>query len=790
MPHYSINDANTYSSQAIDWQMFGLNLVLTNDNEFADNPDLQDLLGKLGAEDLRFPGGSVTESHFTEANFATGDWEADSYIAPDGSTIDVMTLSQFMEVAGHVQSGVQLVIPTRVAFAESAGQALANGTYGLRTELADGYMARVQEYVDFALSLADQNGVKVTRLEIGNEFWGGAEMNAVEYGKLAANLTSFLGEAYPGVEIIAQVVSSANAYSPLEDNPVYLEPIDGGDFVVHLSEDYSGTPPSEWISATIAAVGNAVTQTRLIADQFLANPDSLQHLTGIVDHVYFKDGFDGIDGERDFALDSIYTHFTERLGAHDIGHFITEWSARNPHSTHDEDNNGNANGLQYGHTIVEAFFELSSHGVDGASFWPTTFGNPNTLRRVLVDSREGDLTFGGVTFQWLSETTVGLLPLFDYEVENEIDVHGFGNTTAPVFFVGERSGEDHLQENAEAVTLDFAEYSIANEYFVLETRLTSDDGSFDDVSANPQEIEADGRVLSGHTITLDTYAWDLVKLEFQEITHDDNVIEGGSQNDFMRGRGGHDSLIGGAGDDSILGDQGNDTVLGGEGDDHITGGYGNDSLYGSLGDDEIWADFGSDTLFGGNGQDTLGGNEADDIIFAGNGDDQAWGGAGNDHVLGGDGNDTLGGREGNDTLEGGNGDDEIWSNFGDDFASGGIGDDLIGGSGGDDTLMGGSGDDTLLGSYGEDHLWAGSGHDVLTGGNRSDVFHFRVQEDTNQITDFELNDLIHIHALETGYNNLEIDQLGNDAVISFQGTEIILEDFAVANIFEDLFVFG
>ena len=119
---------------------------------------------------------------FTEASFNTGDWDANSFTDGDGNVTTLTTIASFIEVAGQIGADIQLVIPTRVAFSESAGQALFNGTFGERDRLDLGYLDRLDAYIDYAITEASANGVEISRFEIGNEFWGSGEMNASEYG--------------------------------------------------------------------------------------------------------------------------------------------------------------------------------------------------------------------------------------------------------------------------------------------------------------------------------------------------------------------------------------------------------------------------------------------------------------------------------------------------------------------------------------------------------------------------------------------------------------------------------
>ncbi len=237
--------------------------------------------------------------------------------------------------------------------------------------------------------------------------------------------------------------------------------------------------------------------------------------------------------------------------------------------------------------------------------------------------------------------------------------------------------------------------------------------------------------------------------------HDD--LNGGGGDDILRGGTGKDHLNGGAGDDTLLGESSTDTLNGGEGNDVLRGGTGVDLLYGGVGADRLFGNTGVDELHGGagddyisggdgvdqiwgdDGDDTIYGRSGWDVIYAGNGNDRIYASEGVDHVYGGGGNDWISGGSGWDVLAGDAGDDTLYGNFGADVLDGGAGrDNLIGGSG-DDTLRGGAGNDTLFGNQGLDQIDGGTGDDVLRGGTLRDEFIFRVGDDADIISDFELN---------------------------------------------------
>ncbi|MBE1292949.1 MAG: hypothetical protein GJ677_10715 [Rhodobacteraceae bacterium] len=779
MPRYVIADSNIYSSETIETEMFGANFVTSHDFAFSQQDELNTVLETLGVSSFRFPGGGVTEGEFAEASFMTGNWSADSILWND-EIKSLTPLSAFFETAAEVSANVQLVIPTRVAFDLSAGQALATGQYGHRETIDPQYFDLLRNYVEEALAQANANGIEISRFEIGNEFWLGGEMSAAEYGFVSAEIANFLNDEFPGIDIITQLVATTGRFSPVEAREVYLEPDGAGDYIIHFANAFDGLPPSDWPAAIMPANGNTNTQTNSIADALLSNPPAAQIIDGVVEHVYFSDGFEGVDNERDFALRSIFDTFSNAINRSDLDYFITEWSPRNPRNSDVSDNLGNANGLQYAHMTVEAFFELSSNGVDGANFWPMTFANPNTEYRTLIDIVDRELTFGGVAFSWLSTATVGMTARADFEVIGEISVHAFGSETEIALFVGDRDGHENTGTNA--VVLNMDELGVSEDYFVVISGLTSENGEFDDISGNAVVATSGGTIVSGD-LSFELLAWELALVEIQIVTAGDDRLHGSNLSDFMRGEGGDDWINGFEGNDTLKGQLGHDTLRGDDGEDVLKGGWGDDLLFGGTGDDLLEGGHGADELHGGRGNDVIWGQDGNDTIFSGPGTDLAFGGAGNDIIylqtnevheggLGGlnvSGNGQVGtgvfiaatgmnrysdvvyGGVGTDTVVLSNQDDAYFlhdgyselhqevetlpTSWGDDTAArfqeieildAGAGNDLVDltsdtFTSGGVTILGGEGNDTIWGSSSGERIEGGAGADVLFGGAGADT---------------------------------------------------------------------
>lgn len=191
--------------------------------------------------------------------------------------------------------------------------------------------------------------------------------------------------------------------------------------------------------------------------------------------------------------------------------------------------------------------------------------------------------------------------------------------------------------------------------------------------------------------------------DFIQLTHDDRF-----KSDNYGGYG-----LGGAGNDHIRG-LNYHVILNLSGNDLLIGGTGNDWLEGLGGDDQLFGGADNDLLYGGSGNDSL---------VGGAGNDEAYGGAGDDHILGDAGEDALFGGADNDTIDGGDDDDLLFGNDGDDTLTGGKGRDQIFGGAGNDTLLGGRGVDELTDNAGINVLDGGKGLDRITTIGESDARH-------------------------------------------------------------------
>lgn len=178
-----------------------------------------------------------------------------------------------------------------------------------------------------------------------------------------------------------------------------------------------------------------------------------------------------------------------------------------------------------------------------------------------------------------------------------------------------------------------------------------------------------------------------------EGTSFNDLIIGGSGNEWLFGYDGNDELIAGGGNDILDGGAGNDMLYAGRGDDILDGRSGNDVLNGGDGSDILWGGRGDDYLYGGTGMDALVGGGGDDVIRGDDGDDQPKSAIERDAIYAWYGSGPYSDSSSNDTLWGGQGNDQLYGDAGNDAIDGGSGNDILGGGVGDDTLIGGSGSD-------------------------------------------------------------------------------------------------
>ena len=100
---------------------------------------------------------------------------------------------------------------------------------------------------------------------------------------------------------------------------------------------------------------------------------------------------------------------------------------------------------------------------------------------------------------------------------------------------------------------------------------------------------------------------------------------------------------------------------------------------------------------------------------------------------------------------------------------------------GNDSIYGDLGNDTLLGCEGNDILFGGLGNDSLIGGLGNDIFVIGFNQGFDIVSDFvKGQDFIGLSG-GVSFNQLEITQNNNNALIKFKGSAEVIASLTVVN---------
>ncbi|MGV8988399.1 MAG: type I secretion C-terminal target domain-containing protein [Cypionkella sp.] len=643
MTTYFVQD--TEISSAADLRMtvtaedFGANFLVTQLPTGSDATALDAFVTavqQIGPTGLRWPGGTVTDSVF--------DFRDENATVVNGT--QTITQHQFFAAAGQLHADVTLTLETRSAFGETQGaaQALADGTYGDRQ--VDGqYLTDMKAYITRSLADAAASGTNISLIELGNEFWGGGQMTATEYGRVARALLTVVdealtealpaGEARPGIAV--QSLWAAGFMSPATTSAVYVH--DG---------EVDNRAHAGWTQYLIPGQGTAYHQALTIADEITGRAGGGANLsalvTGLTDHYVPKGGLATVDGDAEAFLFKQFANLEQRLGF-DYGALqrnVTEWGPnRFVDANHDGINDVEASnrGMPQAAMMVHMMYEMVTHGVTSADIWPLYFSQVNYTN--LIGNSTYDVRVPGAALKLMSEVLIGTDPLFDFQQASgggQLSVHGYSNAQELVLLTTNES-----DTVASDTTLDLGGVGSAalhgqlddGAYFIASTRLNAVDSHGNPnsgavtLNVYPVLSFTNGMMSSGHDIAQgDLAAWDLLRTEITFVS---------AANDRVVGRGGNDTINGLDGNDLLIGNGGQDAIVGGNGNDGLSGCQGNDRLFGQGGNDTIWGGAGDDILFGGPGKDLLIGGTGADSLTGGMGNDTLTGMAGADVFVFGDG---------------------------------------------------------------------------------------------------------------------------------------------------------
>jgi hypothetical protein len=389
-------------------------------------------INSLGVTGLRYPGGTLTEDYFDIEN-------PDATVAHHATTGEqspFIPISQFMSFAESNGHAVTIVIPTRFMLGDSVD---ANGN-----RLPEIDETALRDFIHDVASGVYGNA-EIAGFEIGNEYWGSGEMNAVEYGRLASDMAVIINDEL-------QTVSEQHGIDT--DDMSVLVQMGHNYGTSNLAAEYAGWAASDVIAdlnerypdARIG-MGNirgngAVNWTEVNNELVIMGFDSdesREAVDGVIAHVYSR----GTESSRLYDLNTISRIWMTHDGFRDLEVHVTEWnlkSERGPERDIDF-------GLNQAREMLDLVETFMSEGVTQAHVWPLI---QNTANALSLGPVYAEPTPAGEMFSMISENLVGktmidLTPGGSRETELETetaDIHLFAGGGDAVFYIVSTASED------------------------------------------------------------------------------------------------------------------------------------------------------------------------------------------------------------------------------------------------------------------------------------------------------------------------------------------------------------
>ncbi|WP_273523696.1 type I secretion protein [Rhodosalinus sediminis] len=470
---------------AIPGEMFGGNILATRDGVGPDDtyPVIADA---LGVEQIRYPGGALTETYFDISN-PDNDQVTD---VATGETIDFLPMSEFMGWAEETDRAVTLVLPTRTQLSEDRD---ANGERfaAVEEEELRGFL---RDTLDGAYG-----DPELQAIEIGNEYWGSGEMSSTEYGRVASEMARIVDEeltAHPRAERFEEtdiLVQSGKNFDNADLQPEYGDLGSSRDILDAIEEDYGvtlDTPTYEYLNGEVAwpRVADALIRNEFDATEAPAIDD-------VVTHLYSKGPEN--QNSRYFELETI--DITWQDDRPELDTYVTEWNRSASTDLYDR---GEDYGLDQAHELLNTVEAMGLADVEAAHVWPL---QQNTASTLGGEVGETELTPAGALFAEMQAALPGTravdLKAQSRETETStddgaVDVHMFAAPDRMVAYLA------NTRIEAETAEVDLSNL-ISDPGAVTLTRIGVGEGEDPDstesratVTENPEGAAVEGTTLS------------------------------------------------------------------------------------------------------------------------------------------------------------------------------------------------------------------------------------------------------------------------------------------------------
>lgn len=423
--------AEDLQGSEITKDLFGVNFLFDSDTIEEGEP-YPTALDNVGVNLIRYPGGAITEQFFD----ITDPDKSIAYDVLKEEDVELIPLTDFLSFASENELAVNIVIPTKGFFTDQTDE---NGDRN-----ADFNHDELTTFIDDVLA-GKYGDATIKSFEIGNEYWGSGGMSAVEYGRLASEMSEVIDDAIVNVTVAENInfdtdiiVQSGTNFQRSRLTDDFLETSSGGEILDALTSNY-GVEFGESALWNTGDVNWSHVNDQLIADQF-NNSQTMDNVDGVVAHIYSKGSEN--QGSRDAFLKQINENWGDDEDHKDI--HITEWNQKSGTNALDATEDY---GLLQAHEILNIVESFAEFDVEAAYAWPLS---QNTRTALSYRQDDGELSPPGEMFRMMHENLVGTRPIELLESNlgeteqsiGELDAHSFFGNERLVFYFASTSETD------------------------------------------------------------------------------------------------------------------------------------------------------------------------------------------------------------------------------------------------------------------------------------------------------------------------------------------------------------
>lgn len=425
----------SFAGETAGAHLFGGN-VLAPRGDMTGPGSYAEAVQDLNVTGLRYPGGSLTETLFDISNpDASTATHADT-----GETTDFIPISEFMSYAEETGQPVTIVLPTRFELGDEVDE------QGNRMPEIDEEALR-----DFVHDVASgtYGDAEVRGFEIGNEYWGSGQMNAVEYGRLASEMATIIDDELRLVSEVHEIDTSemsvlaqmGHNYNHSRLSEEY-EDWSSDDILADLAERYPDMEISDDLTYGSGTINWTAVNNELIRMSFDTEQE-IEALDGMIAHVYTR----GTDFSRYNDLDMIDRIWLSEEEFEELEIHVTEWNLK---STDGLDRHEDF-GLYQAHDMLNTVEEFMAAGVDQAHVWPLI---QNTSNPLCTGFEYSESSAPGKMFSMMSEnlpgkTMLDFTPGGDRQTEirgETLDLHAFASPDEMVLYLASTSDQAEVTD--------------------------------------------------------------------------------------------------------------------------------------------------------------------------------------------------------------------------------------------------------------------------------------------------------------------------------------------------------